>query len=124
VALATQKGVVAMSKRIPGQIRLVDTAPLNETCPSWCVAPHGLHQGEEDWVHTSEPMVLADRVLARICMSVDPDGQNPDGPIVLIGTTEMTPAEANDVGLALQALASAAKAATPRAAYGRRSPGP
>ena len=92
------------------------TTPPMAGCPAWCVAPHGLQAGEEDWVHTSEPLLLTDKVLLRICMTVDPDGQSPDGPIVLIGSTEMTPAEANDVGLAIQALASAAEATTRDAA--------
>ena len=103
-----------MSHLIPGQTRPSDTAPLAATCPSWCVAPHGLHDGEEDWVHMSEPLPLADRVLARLCMTVHPVTLATDGPYVMVGSTEYTPSEANTVGLALQALASAAEATTPR----------
>jgi hypothetical protein len=80
------------------------------------VAPHGLHRGEEDWVHTSEPLPLADRVLARLAMTVHPTTREQDGPYVLIGSTELTPDQANDVALAIQALAAAAAATTSRAA--------
>jgi hypothetical protein len=45
-------------------------APLptepGETCPHWCVAGHGRHLGEDDWVHVGEPVALADGVLARL----------------------------------------------------------
>src|SRR5688572_23093678 len=99
----TPKGVVRMSKRLPGQHRPIDTSPLNSMCPSWCVAPHGLQRGEEDWIHTSEPLPLTDRVLARLCMTVEPDGTTSDGPYVMIGSSEFTPEEANEIGLALQA---------------------
>ena len=113
-----------MSNRVPSQTGQVDIAPLSSVCPSWCVAPHGLHDGEEDWVHTSEPVVLTDRVLARICMTVQPNGEIADGPYVLIGSSEFTPAEANAVGLAIQCMASAAESTTRPAAPSMRSPGP
>src|SRR5687767_8722800 len=99
-----------MSQGFPGQTRPTDNAPLDTNCPSWCVAPHGMHRGEEDWVHTSEPLPLTDRVVARLCMTVDPVTETQDGPYVLIGGTELTPAQANDIGLAMQALADVARA--------------
>lgn len=104
-----------MSHRIPGQSRPAHTARHDVPCPAWCVAAHGQHVGEEDWVHTSEPLAVTDRILARICMTVDPASQVQDGPYVMLGSTELTPAEANAIGLSLQALASAAAEATPRA---------
>ena len=118
-----RKGVIPVSKHIPGQGGRGVTAPSRpggipsrgDLCPSWCVAPHGLLEGEEDWVHVSEPLPLAVQVLARICMTVDPTTLEQDGPHVLIGSAEFTPDEVNDIGLALQALAAAAAATTPRA---------
>lgn len=102
-----------MSNSIPGQLRPADTRPFGSTCPSWCVAPHGLHAGEEDWVHVSEPMPLTERILARICLTVEPDGARSEGPIVLVGSVELTPEQTNDIGLALQALARVAAETTP-----------
>ena len=102
-----------MARRVSEQRRPSDaTLETIGTCPSWCVAPHGLHCGEEDWVHTSEPLALTNRILARLCMTVAPDGQTLDGPYVMIGADEFTPEDANALGLALQALASAAAATT------------
>ena len=105
-----------MSHRIPDQSRQSDSPPLDPSCPSWCVAPHGLHNGEEDWIHLSEPLWLLDRLRARLCMTVDQEGRTLDGPHVVIGSAELSPAETNELGLALQALASAAEETTRRAA--------
>lgn len=74
-------------------------------CPHWCVTRHGLRTGEEDWVHTSAPVSVADGLVALLCMSVDPAGRTVDGPYVLIGTTEYTVAEAKALGDSLIALA-------------------
>jgi hypothetical protein len=74
-----------------------------------------MHTGEEDWLHLSEPLPLTNRILVRICMTTSPDSDADDGPYVLIGGTELTPSQANDLGLAIQALASAAEATTRRA---------
>lgn len=79
------------------------------TCPGWCVARHGTHVGEEDWVHVGEPLtVSAGGVTAQLCLSVDPESGVQDGPYVLIGASEYTPAEAAELGRALMELAAAA----------------
>lgn len=76
-----------------------------EICPAWCVTAHGTYVGEEDWLHISEPLVLADGTLAKLCMSIDPSTGIQDGPFVLIGSTEYSLEEAEDIGAALMAMA-------------------
>jgi hypothetical protein len=76
------------------------------------VADHGRHPGEDDRVHTGEPVELADGVLARLCLSVDPRTGEPDGPYVLIGWSEYTLDEAAALGAALMAMAGAGRDAT------------
>ena len=83
-----------------------------QTCPPWCVADHGTHQSEEDWVHIGEPVEVADGVLARLCLSVDPRTGEPDGPYVLIGWSEYTLDEAAALGVALVAMARTGRDAT------------
>lgn len=101
---------------MPGPIRPAPEAPLastpGATCPHWCVADHGRHAGEDDRVHTGEPVELADGVLARLCLSVDPRTGARDGPYVLVGWTEYTLDEAAALGAALVAMARAAGDAT------------
>ena len=75
-------------------------------CPPWCVTRHGEHQGEEDWLHTGEPLLVADGLQAQLCMSVDPHTGREDGPFVLIGTTELTLAAAAALGTALVQMTS------------------
>ncbi|GAA2018502.1 hypothetical protein GCM10009740_02910 [Terrabacter terrae] len=70
-------------------------------CPSWCVTEHGVHQGEEDWVHVGKPLPVVDGLHAQLCMSVDPESGRQDGPVVLIGATELTLAAAAALGTAL-----------------------
>lgn len=86
-----------------------DLSAAGTARPRWCVSPHGRIHGEEDWVHVGEPLEIADGVLARLCMSVDPDARDGDGPYVLIGSSELTPTEAAALGGALIALANAAE---------------
>ena len=74
-------------------------------CPPWCVSGHGLHLGEEDWLHLGEPLAVAGGVVARLCMSVDPGTGSVDGPYVLVGTTEHTLLQAESLGNALIELA-------------------
>lgn len=78
------------------------------TCPSWCVARHGAQLGEEDWVHVGEPLTVAGGVTAQLCLSVDPECGEEDGPYVLIGVSEYSPAEAAELGRALTELAASA----------------
>ena len=73
-------------------------------CPSWCVTAHNAALGEEDWLHSSEPVPLRDGVRARLAMSIDPDTCDVDGPYVLIGDTELTVAEAHTFATSLLAL--------------------
>ena len=75
------------------------------SCPHWCVTHHGVHLGEEDWIHTSEPVMIADGTVARLCMSIDPDTGAKDGPYVLIGNSELTLTETAELGSSLLALA-------------------
>jgi hypothetical protein len=77
------------------------------TCPRWCVTEHGVHLGEEDWIHASAPVPVADGLVARLCMSVEPDTGAEDGPYMLIGTTEYTVTEAKALGDGLITLANA-----------------
>ncbi|MFW5468691.1 DUF6907 domain-containing protein [Knoellia sp. CPCC 206435] len=73
------------------------------SCPTWCVSRHGVHLGEENWVHTGEPLLVADGIRAVVVMSVDPDTGTADGPYVLIGAHEYTLAEARALWGALLA---------------------
>lgn len=77
-------------------------------CPRWCVTGHGVQSGEEDWVHLSEPLAVADDVRAQLCMSVDPETGALDGPYFLIASSEYTLEAARDLGAALIAVADAA----------------
>ena len=88
--------------------------PAPAGCPLWCVTRHGAHLGEEDWVHTSAPVALAEGVNARTCMSVNPVTGTVDGPFVMIGATEHTPDEAELLATALLALVAAASEVIPR----------
>jgi hypothetical protein len=78
-------------------------------CPRWCVTHHGVHLGEEDWIHTSAPVPVADGLMARLCMSLDPDTGVEDGPYVLIGTSEYTLSETAVLGGSLLSLADEAQ---------------
>ena len=82
-----------------------DAHPVSaNVCPRWCVTEHGVHLGEEDWIHTSAPVPVADGLVARLCLSVDPDTGDEDGPYVLIGTTEYTVTEARSLADSLATL--------------------
>jgi hypothetical protein len=83
-------------------------------CPDWCVARHGVQLGEEDWVHAGEPLTVTEGVTAQLCMSVDPDSGEEDGPHILIGSSEYTPAATAALGRSLIALADRAGARPPR----------
>jgi hypothetical protein len=83
-----------------------------QTCPPWCIADHGRQLGEDDRVHTGEPVELADGVLARLCLSVDPRTGAQDGPYVLVGWSEYTLDEAATLGAALIAMAGAGRGST------------
>ena len=84
-----------------------DIAASRPTCPAWCVSAHGHHLGEEDWVHSGEPLRIADGVLAHGCMSVDPLTGAVDGPYVIVGWEQYTPEEAEALGASLVAMARA-----------------
>ncbi len=81
-------------------------ARVAPTCPRWCAAPHGAFAGEEDWIHESEPIVLAEGVSARLRMSVDPASGVEDGPYLFIGSSEYTIERASALATALAALAA------------------
>ncbi len=82
-------------------------------CPPWCVSTHGDHQGEEDWVHVSDSLSLADDVDAHACMSVDPVTGAVDGPHVNIGWRQYTPGEAEALARSLLDLARRVRAVSP-----------
>lgn len=99
----------------PDEMHVDRAASVGErTCPAWCRTRHGSAAGEDDWLHVSEPLVLADDVIARLCMSVDPRTDEADGPYVIVGTREYSLAEAAELGASLIQLA--AVGATPRSA--------
>jgi len=89
------------------------TRPGRATCPPWCNVRHGVSEGEEDWVHISEPLVVADEVAARLCMSVDPDTEAEDGPYVVVGSREYSLPEAERLGASIIELASLGGSPTP-----------
>lgn len=94
--------------RIPGRSK-----GGSRFCPRWCVSGHGVHLGEEDWLHLGEPLTVAHGVLARLCMSVDPEGRVKDGPYVIVGTVEYTLPEVEALGASLVALARSGAEVTP-----------
>jgi hypothetical protein len=75
-------------------------------CPPWCVTGHGVHLGEEDWVHCSEPLPITDGVTAQLCVSIDPSTRAEEGPYVVVGTTEYSLADAQALGASLMTLAT------------------
>ena len=87
------------------------SSPRN-TCPAWCIAEHGVYAGEDDCLHTGEKLRLVDEVVARLCLSCDPETGALDGPYVVVGSEEWTLDQARRVGLALVSLADQAAAAT------------
>jgi hypothetical protein len=84
-------------------------------CPDWCVARHGVQQGEEDWVHVGAPLALADDVVAHACMSLEPGTGKVDGPYVIIGGRQYSPAEAEELAAMLIALTRAVRITGPLA---------
>ena len=84
-------------------------------CPAWCATGHGVHLGEDDWVHLGEPVSLTDGVSAQLCMTIDPSATIEDGPYVVIGTSEYSLVEAQALGASLMAMAATG-------AMSRRSP--
>ena len=83
------------------------------TCPPWCVTRHGVHTGEEDWVHHGEPVPLDDTTSAQLCMSIDPRTGAEDGPYVLIGGREYALPEVRRLSARLAALAGDAGDSSP-----------
>jgi len=80
--------------------------PPRAACPPWCATGHGVHLGEEDWIHLSEPLTLTDGVSAQLCMSIDLATSAEDGPYVVIGSTEYTLLEAQALATSLLTMAS------------------
>ncbi len=84
------------------------------TCPPWCATGHGVHSGEEDWVHLGEPVPLTAGVSAQLCMTIDPLATIEDGPYVVVGSSEYTLPEAEALGAKLMAMAATGKSSGPR----------
>jgi hypothetical protein len=81
-------------------------AAMESTCPDWCVTDHDACDGEENWIHQSAPIFVTPDVAARMCISVDPVTGRVDGPHVLIGDVEYSPAAAQALALAIAQLAA------------------
>lgn len=118
-----------MNERPPSEGTLSSSGPAEgegarATCPPWCTTSHGVAIGEEDWLHVSEPLLLAQDVLARLCLSVDPATHTKDGPYVVVGGSEYTLDEAGALGASLMTLANLGATPTDRAATGTRFPCP
>ena len=94
---------------------------LTPTCLPWCVTAHDPARGEDDWVHIGEPLVLTNGIAARLCMSIDPWTGEEDGPYVLVGDAQLTPAQAERLGIELSALAAVGHGA--RGPYATGGPG-
>ncbi len=77
--------------------------------PAWCVTAHDPSAGEDDWLHMSEPVLVAEGVLARLVMSINPDTGEEDGPYVMVGDDQLAPTEAERRGNELSALAALAR---------------
>ena len=90
------------------------------TCPAWCTTQHGVARGEDDWLHVSEALLVADDVFARLCMSVNPETDAEDGPYVVVGSREYSLTEASRLGGALMRLAAVGAASTRPGAVERR----
>ena len=75
-------------------------------CPPWCVTGHGVHLGEEDWLHCSEPLPLTNGVSAQLCLSIDPTTRTEDGPYLVVGSTEYSLEDGRALALRLLTLAS------------------
>jgi hypothetical protein len=93
-------------------------------CPCWCVTEHDSVLGEENWVHEGAPIEVEAGVVARLCMSVDPETGLADGPYILVGYRELTIQWAEALGVSFIGLAARGAASSRRAAGGTRSPGP
>jgi len=93
-----------------------DVAASRAPCPNWCVAQHGVHLGEEDWVHLSAPLEISDDVQAQACFSTPSTGEASDGPYVLVGWRQYTVDEAAALGAALMELARTARTIRPAGA--------
>ncbi len=89
-------------------MRSPDAEPAPLPCPPWCVTAHDPARGEDDWAHVGEPLGIANGIAARLCMSIDPTTGEKDGPYVLVGDEQLTPAEAERLGVELSALAAGA----------------
>ena len=91
------------------------TAKRAQFCPEWCQVSHRHQRGEENLIHVGEPVALSGAILARLCMSVTPDGEVDDGPYVLVGSDELTLDEARRLGERLIAMAAQGAEVTARA---------
>jgi hypothetical protein len=91
-----------------------------QSCPAWCTTRHGVARGEDDWLHVSEPLLVADDVFARLCMSVNPETDAEDGPYVVVGSREYSLTEATELGGSLMRLAAVGTASTRPGATERR----
>ena len=73
------------------------------TCPSWCVRRHGEEATDDDRVHVSGALMVR-RTVLRLCLTVDPESRDLDGPYVLVGNNEYTLHEADVLIAALTEL--------------------
>lgn len=99
------------TKDRPGSVS--ETQP-RAACPPWCATGHGVHLGEDDWVHLGEPVPLTEGVSAQLCMTIDPSATIEDGPYVVVGSSEYTLPEAQALGASLMAMAATGTSSGPR----------
>ena len=102
-----------MPQPTDGDPGVVSGTLARAACPAWCATGHGVHSGEEDWVHLGEPLLLTDDVSARLCMTIDPSATIEDGPYVIIGTSEYSLHDAQALGASLMAMAAAGASSGP-----------
>lgn len=79
------------------------TQPTSPSCPTWCARTHGELHGEEDTVHVSDH-ATAGNMMLRMCATIDPATGEEDGPYLLLGVSELTLDQAQELIDALRTL--------------------
>jgi hypothetical protein len=67
---------------------------------------------KNDHLHAGAPLYLTERVIARLCATVDPETGAVDGPYVVVDSDEWTLDHTRDVGRAVIALVESAESMT------------
>jgi hypothetical protein len=69
----------------------LDHMNSHTTCPHWCVAEHGLFEGEDAHVHLGIDEQLANQITVRLVASHDPNTGEMDGPYLLVDAPHLAP---------------------------------